>query len=353
MNAQALALLSARALALASTCLILLAGKQDGTLDIYWVDVEGGAATLIVTPEDESILVDTGMPGERDPKRIHHAAAIVAGLEKIDHLVTTHFHIDHFGGAADLAKKMPIGTVYDNGIPEQDPDGNSDPSTFLARIKPYREMNADQRVILEPDTQIPLRQPASGIPLSLHCIGTEQKFVSVSGAEPNPECAGANRKPTDKSDNANSTVLLLRFGAFEFFIGGDLTWNVEEQLVCPLNRVGVVDVYQVNHHGLDQSNNPVLVRALAPTVAVMSNGIRKGCGPETFATLKNTPSIKAIYQIHRNLRPDSENNAPEAFIANHAEKCDANFIKLSVAPRAADYTVRIPATGHAQTYKVK
>ena len=76
------------------------------TLEIYWVDVEGGGATLIVTPAGESVLVDTGLPGGRDPQRIYQVAAQVAGLKRIDHLVTTHFDTDHYGGAAELSALM-------------------------------------------------------------------------------------------------------------------------------------------------------------------------------------------------------------------------------------------------------
>src|SRR5262245_29651048 len=90
-------------------------------LDLYWVDVEGGAATLIVTPAGESVLIDTGNPGGRDSKRIIQAAKD-AGVNRIDHLLTTHFHIDHFGGAAEVAEALPIGTIYDNGIPDKSPD---------------------------------------------------------------------------------------------------------------------------------------------------------------------------------------------------------------------------------------
>ena len=73
------------------------------TLEVYWVDVEGGAAAFIKTPAGESILNDTGNPGTRDAGRIHRVDTREAGLKKIDHLITSHFHGDHYGGAAILA----------------------------------------------------------------------------------------------------------------------------------------------------------------------------------------------------------------------------------------------------------
>ena len=92
----------------ATTALLVVgsaSAKDTKTLDVYWVDVEGGGGTLIVTPAGESILIDTGMPGGRDPGRLHEAATKVAGVKQIDHLITTHCHIDHFGGAAELSQK--------------------------------------------------------------------------------------------------------------------------------------------------------------------------------------------------------------------------------------------------------
>jgi len=324
------------------------ADPAPGSLQIRWVDVEGGAATLIITPAGESVLVDTGNPGGRDPGRIHRAAR-EAGLTRIDHLITTHFHMDHFGGAAELSALIPIGTVWDNGLPDTNPDNNPSDTRWPLLSKPYREMKVEARHVIQPGQTLPLKSREGAPPFAIRCVAARQSFIEQQGDAPgNPQCDQHAAKPKDTSDNANSIAIVVELGAFRFFDGGDMTWNTEAALVCPINRVGEVDVYQVNHHGLDQSNNPVLVHSLAPTVSVMNNGTRKGTGAETLAALRSSPGLKAMFQVHKNLRDDTENNTSDERIANLAADCEGHGIQLVVTPDGGHYTVSIPSSGREE-----
>jgi beta-lactamase superfamily II metal-dependent hydrolase len=328
------------------------AAEDSKTLDVYWVDVEGGGGTLIVTPAGESILIDTGMPGGRDPGRLHEAATQVAGVKQIDHLIITHFHIDHFGGAAELSQKMLIKNVWDNGIPKRDPDGRTN-SSFLLRIKPYRNMTVDKRHVIKPGTELPLKQVEGQPKIRIRCMAAMKKFVPVpEGTSRNPLTDKVKWIAEDTTDNANSVAVVVELGGFRFWDGGDLTQNTEARLVTPHNRVGTVDVYQVNHHGLDFSNNPIFIQSLAPTVSVMNNGVTKGCGASSFAAVKRARG-GAMYQLLKNLRADIENNTEDEFTANLTRDCDAHHIHMSVAPNGKKYTISIPDKGHSRTYETR
>lgn len=325
------------------------AGGGNGRLDIHWTDVEGGAATLIVSPTGESVLVDTGMPGERDPARIHRTLQ-TAGVARLDHLVVTHFDIDHYGGTADLARLVEIDRVWDPGLPTDSPG-------LMERIEPYLEATRGRRTVLRPGDDIPLRSPATGSAVAprLRCLAAAQSFVDPTPDQerPNPHCDEHRPKGRDTSRNANSVVLLLEFGPFRFFDGADLTWDLEHRLVCPHNLVGAVDVFQIDHHGLPQSNNPVLVRSLEPRVVIMNNGPRKGCHPEVYATIRKTPSVDAVYQLHRNIGSGPEGNTLPRRIANVHADCEGRGISLSVSPDGKTYDVLIPDRGLVESYRTR
>lgn len=326
-------------------------------LEIYWIDSEGGGSTLIVTPAGESVLVDTGNPGGRDPQRIHHIATTQAGLKRLDHVVITHFHGDHFGGLAELAELIPVGTLYDKGIPEGSPDGKSQDMRWTLLRRPYEAAHVGKRVTLAAGEDVSLKQKEGSPPLRLHCLGANQKFIQApEGAPRNPLTGTVPAKAEDLSDNANSIVLLLEFGEFRFFDGGDLTWNVEERLVSPVNLVGTVDLYQVNHHGLESSNNPLLIRSLDPTVAVMNNGPRKGTGPSTLAALRSASHLQALYQIHENVRDDRANTDNRSLIANLGDlgdDCAAHFIKCRVSADGSAYTLEVPSQKHTRIFTTR
>ena len=322
-----------------SLALSLIAGKSDGRLDIWWCDSDGGGSTLIITPAGESILIDSGNPGGRDSARILKVLTQTAGLQHLDHLVITHLHIDHFGGAAEIAAQVPIKNLWDNGLTDADPDGNRN-STWPLTSKTYRTMPVGQRHRVEPGISLPLTSGKT--PLSMRCVITRQK--PAEGAFPTRKAEGSapTLKAPDTSDNANSSAWVLSFGNFRFFDGGDLTWNAETQLIWPDIRVPEVDLLQITHHGLDVSNHPRLLSALNPTVTVMNNGPTKGTAGEVLATLRTLPRLKAQYQLHRNRRPDgSTNNIPNDFIAN-TEAGTAHPIHCAVLPDSSTYSITLP-----------
>jgi hypothetical protein len=327
-----------------------LARDKPRGLDIYFVDTDGGAATLIVTPCGESVLIDCGNPGARDAERIHRTATQQAGLKAIDHLIITHWHSDHYGGVNRLALLMPIHHYYDRGIPPKLVD---DPKNFPLLIQAYKRASKGKSTVLKPGDEIALKQQGKGPALRLLCLCAREEVIpEKKGAPANPIAKEHRPQAVDKSDNAKSLGFLLSYGGFRFLDLGDLTWNIEYQLVHPSDKIGPIDVYQVTHHGLDISNNPVLMRTVRPRVAIFNNGPHKGCNPRVTSALRRIPEVKAIYQMHRNLDTAASENTSPNLIANK-EKKGGEGIKVSVAPDTHSYAVTVGSKGKPRRFETR
>ncbi|MDX2154155.1 MAG: MBL fold metallo-hydrolase [Bryobacteraceae bacterium] len=308
------------------------------TLDLYFVDVEGGQATLIVTPAGQSILVDAGWPANdgRDATRII-AAAKKAGVKRIDFMITTHFHLDHVGGVPPLADKFPIGTFVDHGDNTETGRGAERLSSEYQRV-----LASGKRLTVKPGDTLPLK-------------GVELRFVtargeSVRGGVKNEHCAATQQRAADPSENARSLGFVLSMGdRFRFVNLGDLTWNKELELACPDNVVGKADLYLTTHHGLDQSGPAALVHAIQPRVAIMNNGARKGGSPAAVKTVRSSPGLEDLWQLHFAVAGGAENNVPDAFIANLEEACQGHWLRVSVDP-SGSFTVYNSRNKHEKTY---
>lgn len=334
-------------------CITLSSGRSEAknNLDVYFPDMMGGGSTLIVTPAGESLLIDTGSrePQHRDAERIYKAAQF-AGLDHIDYLITTHFHSDHFGGILQVSKMIPIKKFIDKGVRPSEKEEAVLKNLYML----YDEASKGHTESITAGDTISLKNDPEGkFPaLQLHCLAAEKKVEGFTGDIDAP-VKGFEMHNPDKSDNARSIALVLTYGKFKFFAGGDITWNVEHHLAQPTNMIGKIDLFQVTHHGLGISNNPLFLKALNPTVCIILNGPKKGPDPSVFTTLRNLPEVKAIYQIHFNTDTGPEGNTKPEFIANMKNPQQGDLIKVSVNPDEGNYTVSIGVDGPKQTYLIQ
>ena len=303
----------------------LAAQSPTKTLQIYYVDTEGGQATLFVAPSGESLLVDTGNPGTRDTDRIM-LALDEAGVKQLDHLVLTHYHGDHIGGLAELSKRIPIKRFYDHG-----PTAEGDQAGSQGFHEAYEQSRAGAtRTIVKPGDKVLI----PGLDITFVSSAGEVLKTNLPGAgRPNPLCADFAEKDLSKvfdPDNSYSAGFVLTFGEFRTIDLGDLTWNHEGRLACPTNRIGTVDLYLTTHHGINQSSAPALVHALRPRVAIMNNGTRKGGAVETFQTLESSPGFEDLWQLHWSYNVMLDHNAPGVFVANIDD--NATIANLLTAP---------------------
>jgi beta-lactamase superfamily II metal-dependent hydrolase len=314
-------------------------------LEIYSIDVEGGQATLFVSPSGESMLVDTGWPGfnKRDADRIA-AAAKDAGVKKIDYLVITHYHSDHVGGVPQIAEKMPVHTFVDHG-PNTETGKQAD--ILYNAYTAFRDKG--QHLQVKPGDTIPIK----GLDVRVLTANGDAIAAPLAGAgQPNPDCASFQKHDVDPSENARSLGTLITYGDFRMLDLGDLTWNKEYDLVCPANKIGAVDVYLVSHHGLNQSGSPQLVHAIHPRVAIMNNGARKGGAPDTWQIIHDTPGVLDLWQLHFAVAGGAEHNSGDTYIANVDEKCEGKWVKLT-AMKDGSFTIHNQRNQYEKKYAKK
>jgi len=299
--------------------------RSPKTLDIYFIDTEGGHSTLYVAPTGESLLMDTGSPGGRDVARIM-AVLQAAGVKQIDHMVSTHYHGDHVGGLEELASKIPMVQFIDHGA-------TSEPKEMVPGFqKMYAALYAKAKhMVAKPGDTIPFDGVTVAVVTS---NGEVLKTPLPGGGKPNPACAGF--VPRDESrvdpDNPMSVGLVFTYGKFRTINLGDFTWNKERELMCPNNPIGTVDLYLTSHHGIDQSGSPALVHGLQPRVAIMHNSTRKGGAIQTMQTLRTSPGLEDIWQLHWAYAAGLEYNTPALFIANMEDNAAMANVLLNPPP---------------------
>ncbi|MGI8772696.1 MAG: ComEC/Rec2 family competence protein [Acidobacteriaceae bacterium] len=345
---------SSAALLMAAAFLCVLpamaAGNAQRKLQIYFVDVEGGQATLFVSPDHHSLLIDTGWPDNngRDADRIVTAAK-QAGVARIDTVLLTHYHDDHVGGVSQLVARIPVGMFIDHG-PNREIDGGVTQHGYEL----YQQQLATgkyKHVIATPGEAL----PAAGFDATV--ISADGKLIDHSltgGGETNKYCAASAPQAPDKTENARSLGILLRFGKLKILDLGDLTWDKEMELMCPVNRLGHIDLLVVSHHGWYQSSSPALVDAIAPEVAIMDNGATKGGSTPTLDTIRKAPGLQQLWQLHYSEEGGATHNANAAYIANLKGPAqgnpDAGYYLRVTAERDGEFSIFNSRTGQSKQY---
>ena len=307
-------------------------------LEIFFIDVEGGQSTLIVSPSGQSLLIDAGYTdfSGRDADRIDDAAR-AAHIKRIDYVLITHHHSDHEGGVPNLLERREVGMFFDPG-PGVDPSPEQ-VRTFQA----YQEAMAKQhRTVIKAGDTIPVK----GISVTV-VVAAGAHFAR--GGEANPFCAGIVPEQNEVAENARSAGVIVEYGKFRFADFGDLTPNKETALLCPENRAGKIDLFLTDHHGGATSR---AIYAMAPRVAVMNNGARKGDDPQGWKTVKASPGLQDLWQLHYALGKGEEANVADPFIANLEERCTGNPLKVTAEATGA-FTIYNPRNKFSKNYPAR
>ena len=321
-----------------SACLSAFA-KGKKPLRIYFIDVEGGQSTLVVSPAGKSVLIDAGFPGKENAERIM-AAAKSAQIKKLDYVLITHYHPDHVGGVPDLVRQMKVGIFVDHGSITESADYTQ------ASYASYEKAIAhSHRMTLKPGEGLPLKDITFRL-----LVGAGRRI-----SEPLPGAGVANRYcgsdvsgPEDKSENAQSLGVLISYGRFQFLDLGDLPEKEVLELMCPNNPIGTVDLYLATHHGAAFDNPKALVWAVKPRVAIMNNGAHKGGSPEAWQIIHDSPGLAGFWQLHYAVDAGTDHNVKDDFLANLGDK-DGYFLEVS-AEADGSFTVVNDRNSYTRKY---
>jgi competence protein ComEC len=316
---------------------------RERPLTIYFIDVEGGQATLVVAPNGQSLLVDAGYGdiGGRDPRRIVEAAKD-AGVTKIDYMLISHFHSDHIGGVPELAALLPIATYVDYGQPS---GVDAYAAAPFHAYEPVRMRG--KHVVGKPGDHVPLA------PVDVQIVSAAGELISkpLAGAgTTNAACGSFARRADDTSENARSLGFKLTFGKFSFVDLGDLSWNSLGRLVCPTDLIGRVDLFLVPHHANDDAAVPAMLAALEPRAIISNNGPTKGGTPAAFALVHRLPATD-VWQLHKSANAGSV-NSDDGFLANVDEGQSSYWIKVT-ALEDGSFAVTNARTKATRSYPVK
>jgi len=320
-------------------------------LRLFFIDVEGGQSTLVVTPSGQSLLVDTGWPTDtlRDAERIA-AAVKKAGVGTVDYLVITHYHADHVGGMEQLASRVKFRNVITHG-PTTETGKGAD--TMMATFRAALAASGAKEIVVKPGETIPLKG------LDVKVLASNRQLIGAPAkGTANALCEGVEPRRADTSDNSASVGMLFTFGNFRFLDLGDITQDLEYQMACPVNRIGEVDLFLTTHHGAASSNAPVLVHALKSRVAIMNNGARKGGDLPVLQTVKTAPGLEDLWMLHYAVVAGAEGNVEEPRIANLGDVSDPAVkdtgfgINVTVQPTGA-FTVVNERNNLTKTYPAR
>ena len=319
--------------------------NKPNNLVAYFVDVEGGQATLIVTPDGESVLIDAGWSGNeaRDASRIS-AVAKLAKINKIDYFVLTNYQPDHAGGVAELVQKLPVGTFIDRG-PNRETGAKQQPIA-----KEYESaIGSSQRLAAKPGDDLPLRS------IDATVVAANGGMITKplpTGGNLNTYCETTPDRTGGDPEDARTLGTFWHFGRFRMLDLSDLPWQKEKQLMCPMNRLGKIDLFVVSHHGSDQSNSPALVQDITPRVAILDNGAGRGGAASTYNLLKTVSGLEDIWQLHYSEDGGKDHNTVDTKIANVGESDDGFYLKV-IASEDGSFEVYNPRNKFSQKYAAK